>query len=85
MVQQESQKRGLVSEGQKEEKARDADAPIPPSNPVIGAFGDKRRDTPTDRTCLYQSRKNAGSEQRIPDRTANKDYQVSNSTRRDYG
>ena len=49
MVQQESQKRGLVSEGQKEEKARDADAPIPPSNPVIGAFGDKRRDTPTDK------------------------------------
>ena len=48
MVQQESQKRGLVSEGQKEEKARNAYAPIPPSNPVGGAFRDKRRDTPTD-------------------------------------
>ena len=48
MVQQESQKRGVVSEGQKEAKARDAYAPIPPSNPVGGAFGDKQRDTPTD-------------------------------------
>jgi hypothetical protein len=48
MAQQESQKRGLVSEGQKEEKARDAYAPVPPSNPVGGAFGRKRRDTQTD-------------------------------------
>ena len=40
MGEQQSQKRGLASESQKEQRARDAYTPIPPSNPVPGAFGD---------------------------------------------
>jgi hypothetical protein len=48
MSEQTSQKRGLASEGQKERRARDAYAPIPPSNAVAGAFGNPEPDTPTD-------------------------------------
>ena len=48
MGEQQSQKRGLRSEAQKEEEARDAYAPVPPANPVGGAFGEHKRDTPTD-------------------------------------
>jgi hypothetical protein len=39
MGEQQSQKRGVRSEAQKEEKARDSYAPIPPANAVGGAFG----------------------------------------------
>jgi hypothetical protein len=48
MGEQQSQKRGLRSESQKEEGARDPYAPVAPANPVAGAFGDHKRDTPTD-------------------------------------
>jgi hypothetical protein len=48
MGEQQSQKRGVRSEGQKAEKARNGYAPIPPANPVGGAFGERERDTPTD-------------------------------------
>ena len=48
MSKQQSQKRGVRSEAQKEEKARDRYAPIPPANAVGGAFGERNRDTPTD-------------------------------------
>jgi hypothetical protein len=48
MSDQQSQKRGLASEGQKEQRARDGYAPIPPSNPVGGAFGDKEKGSTTD-------------------------------------
>ncbi len=48
MDEQQSQKRGLRSEAQKEDKARDTYAPIPPANPVGGAFGEHKRSTPTD-------------------------------------
>ena len=48
MSEQQSQKRGVRSEAQKEEKARDSYAPIPPANAVGGAFGERNRDTPTD-------------------------------------
>jgi hypothetical protein len=40
MGEQQSRKRGLRSSVQKEDRARDAYAPIPPANPVGGAFGD---------------------------------------------
>jgi hypothetical protein len=60
MSQQQSQKRGVVSDAQKTERARDGYAPIPPSNPVAGAFGDNERDTPTDQdTALQHSAKNS--------------------------
>jgi hypothetical protein len=39
MGEQQSQKQGKQSSAQKEERARDADAPLPASNPVGGAFG----------------------------------------------
>jgi hypothetical protein len=48
MSEQQSQKRGVRSEAQKEMRAREGYDPIPPSNPVAGAFGEQERDTPTD-------------------------------------
>ena len=48
MSEQDSQKRGVRSSAQKEAAARDAYAPIPPSQPVAGAFGDHKSDTPSD-------------------------------------
>ena len=48
MSEQQSQKRGLASESQKEQRARDGYAPIPPSNQVAGAFGNPESETPTD-------------------------------------
>jgi hypothetical protein len=48
MEEQQSQKSGVRSEAQKQDRARDSYAPIPPANPVAGAFGEDKRDTPTD-------------------------------------
>lgn len=48
MEEQQSQKSGVRSEAQKADRARDGYNPIPPANPVVGAFGDRERDTPTD-------------------------------------
>jgi hypothetical protein len=48
MSEQQSKKRGLRSERQKEARARDAYEPIPPSNEVGGAFGDNKRHNLTD-------------------------------------
>lgn len=65
MSEQQSQKRGLVSEAQKTERARDGYAPIPPSNPVAGAFGEAERNTQTVQdTALQQSAKNSQREKR---------------------
>jgi hypothetical protein len=49
MDEQQSQKTGVRSEAQKLNRARDGYEPIAPANPVAGAFGDRERDTPTDR------------------------------------
>lgn len=49
MSEQQSQKTGVRSDAQKNDRARDGYDPIAPSNPVAGAFGDRERDTPTDR------------------------------------
>lgn len=48
MSEQQSQKTGLRSDAQKTERAREGYDPIPPANPVAGAFGERERDTPTD-------------------------------------
>lgn len=48
MGEQQSQKRGVRSESQKEARARDPYAPIPPSNEVAGAFGEHKNHTPSD-------------------------------------
>ena len=53
-MEQQSQKSGVKSEAQKTDRARDGYAPIPPANPVAGAFGEHKRDTPTDQdTALH--------------------------------
>lgn len=48
MSEQQSQKRGVRSDAQKTDRARDGYEPIPPSNPVAGAFSEHDRNTPTD-------------------------------------
>ena len=51
---EQSQKKGVRSEAQKTDRARDGYAPIPPANPVAGAFGEHKRDTPNDQeTALH--------------------------------
>lgn len=51
---EQSQKRGVRSEVQKTDRARDGYAPIPPANPVAGAFGEHKRDTPTDQDAALE-------------------------------
>ena len=53
MGEQQSQKTGVRSEAQKLDRARDGYEPIAPANPVAGAFGDRERDTPTDRDTAW--------------------------------
>lgn len=48
MGEQQSQKRGVRSEAQKEERAREGYDPLPPSNAVAGAFGENKPDSITD-------------------------------------
>jgi hypothetical protein len=61
MSEQQSQKTGIRSDAQKNDRARDGYDPIPPSNPVAGAFGDRERPTPTDRdTALDEAVKDKG-------------------------
>ena len=48
MGEQQSQKRGTRSDAQKMERAREGYEPIPPAQPVAGAFGDHVSDKATD-------------------------------------
>ena len=48
MEEQQSQKRGIRSDAQKTARAREGYEPIPPAQPVAGAFGEHTSDTPTD-------------------------------------
>ncbi len=48
MDEQQSQKRGVRSEAQKTDRARSGYNPIPPSQPVAGAFGEHEADTASD-------------------------------------
>jgi hypothetical protein len=48
MGEHQSQKQGLRSSAQKEERARDAYAPLPASNEVGGAFGEAQPSRQTD-------------------------------------
>jgi hypothetical protein len=58
---QQSQKQGLRSSAQKEDRARDAYAEMPASSKVAGAFGGNRRSTPTDKDLsLTMATKTAG-------------------------
>ena len=63
MGEQQSQKRGLRSAAQKEDAARDAYAPIPATTDVGGAFGKRKRGTPSDKDLsLSTSEKQAEHE-----------------------
>jgi hypothetical protein len=48
MSRQESQKRGIRSDAQKQQRARKGYDPIPPSNEVGGAFGQHEPDRQSD-------------------------------------
>jgi len=48
MAEQQAQKRGIRSDAQKTARAREGYEPIPPAQPVAGAFGDHQSDTATD-------------------------------------
>jgi hypothetical protein len=48
MGEQQSQKQGLRSSAQKEQRARDTYAPLPASNEVAGAFGEQQPPRETD-------------------------------------
>jgi len=53
MSEQQSQKRGVRSEAQKTTTARHAYEPIPPANPVGGAFGEQQKDRQSDEDLAY--------------------------------
>ena len=48
MEEQQSQKRGIRSDAQKTARARKGYEPIPPAQPVAGAFGAPKNETATD-------------------------------------
>ena len=48
MAEQQSQKRGVRSEAQKTERAREGYEPLPASQPVPGAFGEHGADRHSD-------------------------------------
>ena len=48
MSEQQSQKRGIRSDAQRTTAARNEYEPIPPANPVAGAFGEHHKDAQSD-------------------------------------
>jgi hypothetical protein len=65
MGEQHSQKKGLRSSAQKEDRARDAYAELPASSRAAGAFGKNRRTTPTDKELsLSQATKSSAQNSR---------------------
>ena len=48
MEEQQSQKTGIRSDAQKQHRAREGYDPIPPAQPVAGAFGEHKPDRTTD-------------------------------------
>lgn len=65
MGEQQSQKRGVCSEAQKTERARDGYEPIAPSNPVASAFGEHKGETLDDQelTLTLDERRRRRQEQ----------------------
>lgn len=61
MGEQQSQKRGLRSAAQKEDSARDAYAPIPATTDVGGAFGNRKRDMPSDVSSRFEANRRGGT------------------------
>ena len=48
MEEQQSQKTGIRSDAQKQQRAREGYDPLPASNPVAGAFGEHKPDRESD-------------------------------------
>lgn len=48
MEEQQSQKTGIRSDAQKQNRAREGYDPIPPAQPVAGAFGEHKPDRTSD-------------------------------------
>ena len=55
MSEQQSNKMGLQSSGQKEDRAREPYEPVPPSNAKPGAFGNETEDESDQDLALKQS------------------------------
>jgi len=67
MSEQQSQKRGVISEAQKTTKARHGYEPIPPTNPVAGAHGKHHKDIQTDHDLALSTAERSTNK---PDKTA---------------
>lgn len=63
MSEQQGQKRGVRSEAQKTERAREGYDPLPPSNPVAGAFGEHDDGGITDVETAFRLGDKAGRNQ----------------------
>ena len=63
MEEQQSQKRGIRSDAQKTARAREGYEPIPPAQPVAGAFGEHTSDTVTDQDVVFALTKNERGKQ----------------------
>ena len=55
---EQSQKRGIRSDAQKQHRARQGDEPIPPANPVAGAFGEHKSATASDQEVSLKKANN---------------------------
>lgn len=64
MGEQQSLKRGIVSDAQKMERAREGYEPIPPAQPVAGAFGDHASETATDQDVALRLNEKQATETR---------------------
>ena len=53
MSEQQSQKRGVRSEAQKTTRARHGYEPVPPANPVGGAFSGQQKERQSDEDVSY--------------------------------
>ena len=67
MDEQHSQKSGVRSEAQKMERAREGYEPIPPAEPVAGAFGDHKSKTATNQDVALRINQKHARETRNTD------------------
>ena len=67
MGEQQSQKRGIRSDAQKTERAREGYETIPPAQPVAGAFGDHESETATDQDVAMRLNEKRATQTRNAD------------------
>ncbi len=67
MGEQQSQKLGVRSEAQKMERAREGYDPLPPTQPVAGAFGEHAGETATDQDVALRMDEKHAQETRNAD------------------